>query len=112
MPTKRTRRLRSAGQDVPACNLQTLQVLQWGDCLIAWPTEFDMSQAEAAWQAHRQAALDAWALYWATQGITPACWARRVFDGVKQIPLAGLDAWQKDRVQEIEANVKGFKVGD
>jgi len=109
MPTKRTRRLRPSGMDVPACNMQTIQTLLWGDCLIAWPTEFDWPRVEEAWQAHRQAALDDWQQYWETQGILPGCWAERVFDGRKQIPLAGLDSWQKGRVQEIETAVKGFK---
>jgi len=95
------RRIRTAGQDVPPCNIQTLEVLKWGGCLIAWPTPFPMDQAGAAWEAHRHAVLEAWRAYWQPHGVLPVCWAERKFDGAPQIETTGFDKWTRDRIHSI-----------
>lgn len=95
------RKLRTAGQNIPPFNIQTSQILQWGDCLIAWPTEFDMSQAEAAWEAHRHHVLEEWRIYWQRYGVLPACWAELKFDGTPQIETKGLDRWLRDKIASI-----------
>lgn len=102
------RRIRSAGQDVPQCNAQTIEFLESGDNLIAWPTPFPVEQAEAAWHAHRHHVLEAWQLYWRAHGTLPACFGERVFDGAPQISTAGLDQWTRSRIASIEATVKEF----
>lgn len=95
------RRLRTGGQDAPPLNIQTMQILQWGDCLIAWPTPFPVDQAEVAWEAHRHHALEGWREYWKPYGILPVCWAELKFDGVSQIETKGLDPWLRDRIASI-----------
>lgn len=101
MAGRKYKRLRAAGQDAPPFNIQTSQILQWGGCLIAWPTPFPMDQAEAAWEAHRHHVIEEWELYWKPYGILPACWAELRFDGVAQIETKGLDPWLRDRVASI-----------
>lgn len=99
--TRAYRRLRTAGQDVPPCNRQTLEYLQTGGNLIMWPVPFPESQAAAAWDAHRHHVLEDWRGYWAPHGILPACWADLKLDGVAQIETAGLDPWLRDRIAGI-----------
>lgn len=95
------RKIRTAGRDAPQFNIQTLETLKWGGCLIAWPTPFPMDQAEAAWRAHRHRVLEDWRDYWKPHGVFPACWAELQFDDVLQIETAGLDPWLQDRVASI-----------
>jgi len=95
------RRIRAAGQDVPPLNIQTLETLMWGDCLISWPTPFPMDQAEGAWEAHRHHVMEAWREFWKPHGVLPACWAELEFDGVAQIATTGLDKSLRDRVASI-----------
>lgn len=102
------RKIRTAGQDVPQCNAQTIEYLETGDNLIAWPTPFPVEQAEAAWQAHRHHVLESWGDYWRSHGILPACWAERVFDDAPQVSTALLDSWTRDRIAGLEATVKEF----
>lgn len=101
MAARQYKRLRAAGQDAPPFNIQTAQILQWGGCLIAWPTLFPVDQAEAAWQAHRHHVLEAWRVTWQGYGILPVCWAERVFDGTPQIETKGVDKWARDRIASI-----------
>lgn len=101
MAARQYRRLRAAGQDAPPCNFQTLEYLQWGGCLITWPTPFPMDQAEAAWEAHRHHVLEVWREHWKPHGVLPACWAALKFDGVSQIETKGLDPWLRDRIGSI-----------
>lgn len=95
------RKIRTAGQDVPPYNVQTAEVLQWGGCLIAWPTEFDMSRAEAAWEAHRHRVLEDWREDWEPYGVLPRCWAQMTFEGLPQIETNGLDPSLRDRIASI-----------
>lgn len=95
------RKIRTAGQDVPPFNIQTSQILQWGGCLIAWPTPFPMDQAGAAWEAHRHRVLEDWRTHWKPHGVLPACWAELRFDDVLQIETKGLDPWLRDRIARI-----------
>ena len=101
MAARKYKRLRAAGQDAPPCNIQTLEILKWGDCLIAWDSVFPMDQAGAAWEAHRHHVLEEWREYWKPHGVLPVCWAELKFDGTPQIATKGLDAWVRDRVASI-----------
>lgn len=86
---------------MPPCNIQTLEVLQWGSCLIAWLSEFPVDQAQAAWEAHRHHVLEAWEPYWKPHDILPACWAQLKFDGAAQIDAAVLDTWARVRIAGV-----------
>ncbi len=111
------RKLKSSGaggQDTPPPNFRTLEVLQWGCCLLAMPSEFDMRMAEPAWRVHRERALADWAQYWQERstmlpnGVLPSCFGERVFDGKAQIPTAGLPDWTDDRICSVEAEVREY----
>lgn len=93
------RRLRTAGQDVPACNRQTMEYLQTGGNLIMWPVPFPESQAAAAWEAHRHHVLEDWRIR--DDGALPMCWAQLRFDDAAQIETKGLDPRLRDRITSI-----------
>lgn len=103
------RKIRTSGQDVPQCNAQTIEYLETGDNLIAWPAPFPVEQAGAAWHAHRHHVLEAWGEYWRGHGILPVCWAERVFDNEPQVSTAGHDKWILERIAGLEATVREFK---
>jgi hypothetical protein len=79
MTSRRYKKVRAAGQDIPPLDIQTMEFLQLGTNLIMHPVPFPADKAEAAWDAYREAVLQDWA----TQHHyieNEKCWAEKKFE--------------------------------
>jgi hypothetical protein len=132
MASRRYKRVRMAGQNLPPFNLCMATALCWGrDLFGGVPSEIcirpdfksgdddygelDIELARAAWNQYKVQVLDSWVNYWHSDlaAYQPTPWAARVFDGVPQIkpPRKSRDEnsqieWARERIASIENEVQ------